>query len=109
MQRTAYIGSLPQDIQLPFMWSDDELQVIRNDGVRALIQKSKARCEEVFKELKASSPACTFSKQQFDWALACVLSRSFLGPHPALFFKVASHSTAPKWLHVGKSCIQSHA
>jgi hypothetical protein len=70
------------------MWSDDELKLIRNDGVRALIEKSKERCQVVFKELKASSPGCTFTKEQFSWALACVLSRSFLGPHPALFFKV---------------------
>lgn len=88
MQVAPYIQSLPQDIQLPFMWSDAELKLIRNDGVRALIEKSKARCQEVFKDLKASSPACNFTKDQFDWALGCVLSRSFLGPHPALFFKV---------------------
>jgi hypothetical protein len=88
LQAAPYIASLPAEVDLPFMWTDEELRLICNEGVRSLVQRSKTRCEQVLKDLKASSPACPFTRAEFDWALACVLSRSFLGPHPSLFFKV---------------------
>jgi hypothetical protein len=91
LQVNTYIDALPQKMDLPFMWDESELQLIRNEGLRAEVQASKDRCSKQYAVLKASSPNCPFTEPEFQWALACVLSRSFQGPSPALLLKVGVH------------------
>jgi len=79
-QLKEYIAVLPAAIDTPYFWTAEERAELQCEALHAAIETQQGAWGAQYDGLMRSSPQCGVSRADFDWALACVVSRTFSGP-----------------------------
>jgi hypothetical protein len=82
MQFAPYINSLPdlETMDLPTLWPKDEVATLRCAHVIAAIAEQRTLWSGWCQDLRGC-PTFDASKEEVQWALSCVTSRTFKGPY----------------------------
>ncbi|GLI66288.1 hypothetical protein VaNZ11_010049 [Volvox africanus] len=81
---SAYAASIPENLDIPLLWSDDELRVLQGTQVLQTLGGYLTFFQATFQQLQSSLfaanpaafPPSTFTLPNFLWAVAAVRSRS---------------------------------
>lgn len=100
----AWLSLLPQSLELPLFWSEDELAVADGSSTRGFSGLKEDVADDhawlsanVFSE-SPPFPADAFTLDAFAWAVGCILSRSFFvegALHLAPLVDFANHGDEP--------------
>uniref|UniRef100_A0A1D1ZPQ4 SET domain-containing protein n=1 Tax=Auxenochlorella protothecoides TaxID=3075 RepID=A0A1D1ZPQ4_AUXPR len=81
---TAYLRLLPETLDTPVLWTDSELDLLANPPMQEKIKQQRREWADLYTAFSEAycGPSPAPDKQTFLWALQCVRSRAFSGPHP---------------------------
>ncbi|GAB4823521.1 hypothetical protein N2152v2_010567 [Parachlorella kessleri] len=108
----GYIQQLPDSIDSPVRWSDEEVQQLQYRPVIAQLQQQKQKWREQYDGLVAALTARggpSVAWEEFLWAMENVRSRSFSGPYTGASFReklttggvvLAAGSAYALWAHL---------
>lgn len=77
----GYIKQLPDSIDTPVRWSEQELDELQNPSFKDSVMQQKIEWKRLFTEFQRNSRGASENYDDFLWALENVRSRSFSGPY----------------------------
>uniref|UniRef100_A0A383VDZ6 SET domain-containing protein n=1 Tax=Tetradesmus obliquus TaxID=3088 RepID=A0A383VDZ6_TETOB len=88
-----YSALLPEQVDVPALWSEEELQQLRCPYFIEQVQQQRQQWAGLAQQLQPALSAARITQQQLLWALSVTRSRAFAAPYAA-----APLSLAPKAL-----------
>ncbi|KAG2482134.1 hypothetical protein HYH03_018920 [Edaphochlamys debaryana] len=79
-----WVAQLPQDPAVPALWSDQQVAALQYPHLIQLVREQQKEWRDLYDTLKregVAAGASPPSREEFQWALAVVRSRTFSGPY----------------------------
>jgi hypothetical protein len=88
VQFHLYLQTLPKRVDLPYFWTPDEVASLQSPHLQNRIAEQREEWQGFWQQVRKAAGTHRITQQDLEWALSCVVSRSFKGPYIASSGKV---------------------